>query len=498
MEGNHLSPLCACPDLNILSLICAKQCAEGMGRLSARQPEIDSIPLKIYLFILFLTLLPVLGLMAQAPNRPVPVDFYSYEFRQESSSTGGHYLSVLARYQTIPSTGFRNAKLTIFDPDGYLFWYAGIEARRCVDFKYFPAQAVYSFTIATERGVEHVLLDPDLNSRDTIRAVGRMGDIHDFLIAANGNYILPTSIYDTLDLSAFIFDSMRGSSQTIVKGFGIQEIDPSGKLVFEWTSLDHIPPDEADDHYGFQAELFDYCHGNAIAEDLDGHLLVSMRQTNTVYKISRKSGAIIWRLGGKGCDFSFPNDAGFSGQHDIRVLGAGHYSLFDNAVLGKEGHSRAVEYVLDTVGWTATRVRSYQHRPAFLTERMGSYRAIPGGGRILGFGLRFRPNPNIALLDTALEVVSEFYFQDSVVSYRVRFQEIPEISRPLIRTMKTATGWELTAPDGMSEYVWSTGEGTQSIFVAEPQTVQVWVPQGIGYIGSKPVILGEAADSTGK
>ena len=48
---------------------------------------------------------------------------------------------------------------------------------------------------------------------------------------------------------------------------------------------------------------WDYVHLNSIGVDPDGNLLVSSRNTHTIYKIDRSSGQIIWRLGGKHSDF---------------------------------------------------------------------------------------------------------------------------------------------------------------------------------------------------
>ena len=47
---------------------------------------------------------------------------------------------------------------------------------------------------------------------------------------------------------------------------------------------------------------WDFFHINSVDLDGDGNLLVSGRSTHTVYKLDR-SGAILWRLGGKRSDF---------------------------------------------------------------------------------------------------------------------------------------------------------------------------------------------------
>ena len=92
----------------------------------------------------------------------------------------------------------------------------------------------------------------------------------------------------------------------------MQEIDiETGKVLFEWHSLDHVPVDES---YRARACTaagnVDYFHLNSIEVDADGHLLVSARHTSTVYKVDRKTGAVKWRLGGKRSDFAIGDGRG--------------------------------------------------------------------------------------------------------------------------------------------------------------------------------------------
>jgi hypothetical protein len=48
----------------------------------------------------------------------------------------------------------------------------------------------------------------------------------------------------------------------------------------------------------------------------------------------------------------------------------------------------------------------------------------------------------------------------------------------------------LTAPNA-NFYLWSTGQGTQSITVSDTGTYVVWVNQGSGMIGSEPFFLSD-------
>src|SRR4029079_1948915 len=97
----------------------------------------------------------------------------------------------------------------------------------------------------------------------------------------------------------------------------------TGKVLFEWHSLPAVavgesyskpPPAEQ----GAKAAAYDYFHINSIDEDADGNLLVSARNTHTIYEIDRSTGKIVWRVGGKHSDFRMGPGTHFGWHHDAR------------------------------------------------------------------------------------------------------------------------------------------------------------------------------------
>ena len=72
-----------------------------------------------------------------------------------------------------------------------------------------------------------------------------------------------------------------------------------------------------------RAKFFDYFHVNSIELAGDGDLIVSARNTWAIYKISRRTGEVLWRLGGKKSDFQMGKGTVFAWQHDARHHGAG-------------------------------------------------------------------------------------------------------------------------------------------------------------------------------
>lgn len=205
---------------------------------------------------------------------------------------------------------------------------------------------------------------------------------HDFQVLPDGrqHYL----IYDPqqIDMSQI---APGGLVTATVVGLIVQEQDPSRNVVFEWRSWDHFAI--TDTVVSLTDPLIDYVHGNAVAEDLDGHLLISSRHLNEVTKINRQTGQVIWRWGGKRSQISTVNDSRpFSHLHDIRVLPNGHYTLFDNGNLLTPEYSRALEYTLDPVARTAAVVWEYRDTPDQYGYGMGSMQRLPNGHSLIGWG----------------------------------------------------------------------------------------------------------------
>lgn len=424
---------------------------------------------------------------AQTFNRPVPNGLFDYEYLELSGNYNEYVLATPMKLFSSPQDpGFTSPYPVIFDSKGYVMWYSKPQAGNVLDFKYFPDHNRYVYTYIKQGVVYAMVMDDQFNSIDTLQTAASR-DVHDLQIAQNGNWILATAYFDTMDLSAYTFDGTQGSTQTIVKGYGYEEIDPQGNLISEWNSNDFIDPTETYDYWGYNANSFDYCHGNANEEDDDGNFLYSFRHLNSIHKVDRQTGQIIWRLGGELSDFTFTNDAGFSGQHDIRRLPNGDYSLFDNGNM--TGITRSVTYSLDTTNWTATKTSEYIHPVGATATAMGSYTVTQSGVEVLGYGLIYRPEPNATILDANHNRLAEYYFQDSVVSYRFLHFDLTLPQQPEIVCNWNGTNWELTTANPHLDYAWSTGETSSTIQLTQTGTYQVWVDQGTGMLGSLPLIV---------
>ena len=205
---------------------------------------------------------------------------------------------------------------------------------------------------------------------------GLPADIHEFNITARD-----TALYT-------MYHKLTVRNRGVLEGV-IQEVDlKTGRLLFEWHSLDHVAL--AESYYKVPPNprlTFDYFHINSIEVDTDGNLLVSARNTHTIYKINKRTGNVIWRLGGKRSDFTFPRAVRFAWQHDVRRQPDGTLTLFDNEAAPKvRDQSRGMILRLDMKEMRAKLVHTYVHEPPILAVDQGNMQRLPNGHFLIGWG----------------------------------------------------------------------------------------------------------------
>ena len=116
----------------------------------------------------------------------------------------------------------------------------------------------------------------------------------------------------------------------------LQEIDLETRdVLFEWHSLDHVPPSASYQVQPPARGTWDYFHGNSIDPPVArrGTIVVSARNTSAVYGIDRRTGAVRWTLGGKQDEFGlvrYRPFLQFCAQHDARRQPNGDITIFDN------------------------------------------------------------------------------------------------------------------------------------------------------------------------
>jgi len=258
---------------------------------------------------------------------------------------------------------------------------------------------VYNFQVQTYRGRpaltwwqgkivdghgagSYVIADQAYRTIARVRAGNRLeSDLHEFLLTSAGTALLTSYVETHVDLR-----SVGGPAHGAIEDAVFQEVDlTSGRVLLEWHSLDHIALSES--YWPLTSWSWDYVHLNSIDVDTDGQLLVSSRNTHTIYKIDRRSGAIIWRLGGNQSDFAIGPGATFAWQHDARRQPDGTLTMFDNeGAPGGAPQSRALVLAVDEQARTASLLRQYLHPLALQAASCGSVRVLPNGNVFVGWG----------------------------------------------------------------------------------------------------------------
>jgi Arylsulfotransferase (ASST) len=233
---------------------------------------------------------------------------------------------------------------------------------------------------------EGVIADSSYNVIARVHAGnGCQADQHSFVLTPQGTALV-TAYHETRrDLS-----SVGGPPHGEVYDGIVQEIDvATGRVLFEWHSLDHVPLDESFERVPRDPDRpYDYFHINSVSLDHDGNLLISSRHTWTVYKVDRHTGQIIWRLGGKRSDFEPGPGVPFAWQHNPVSAGRDTLRIFDNESNGipLRPESRVITVRLHPQRKTATLVQQVEHPAGLSVPSQGNSERLPGGDLFVGWG----------------------------------------------------------------------------------------------------------------
>jgi Arylsulfotransferase (ASST) len=214
---------------------------------------------------------------------------------------------------------------------------------------------------------------------------GLSGDLHDFLITDAG-----TALFTCYGTARADLRSLGGSADNLYYYGVVQEVDiATGKLLFHWRSDHHIPFS-----YSYAPMLtsssigWDQFHLNSVNVAPDGNLIISSRNTWTVYKVHRKTGEVMWRMGGKHSDFKMGRHTRFAWQHHVTPHASGIITIFDNEAgdykVGK--HSRGLVLEVDETTRRVPFVRQYNPPVHILSSALGSVQELPGGHVLVGWG----------------------------------------------------------------------------------------------------------------
>jgi hypothetical protein len=262
---------------------------------------------------------------------------------------------------------------------------------------------------------------------------GSSTDLHELLITRQGDAYFFTTRPVKADLTPY-----GGPKNGKFENAEIDEVDlRTGKLIFTWNMAKHIPlSDSMVAAPTTPGQPWDAYHVNSIDASPDGsQLLVSVRNTWGIYDISRKSGQVLWQIGGKQNQFSLPSDlitgpygSAFQYQHDARFMPGG-IRLFDNGGRGAPpnggpyGPGRGLFLNLDVQGDTASLAAPpYYHRPALFSNSQGNLQVLDNGDVLIGWGSDNEADGTLGSYYTEYSssgsVLADFVLAGQDVSYR--------------------------------------------------------------------------------
>jgi arylsulfotransferase ASST len=309
----------------------------------------------------------------------------------------------------------------ILEDNGQVVWFYSMQERgkSAADFKVQSYQDRPVLTwwegrlVHGVRSGEWVILDDSYREIARVRPSNGYGaDMHELLITPEDTALLAIYNKVAMDLSS-VGGPKDGSA---VEGV-VQEVDiETGNVHFEWHSLDHVTLEES--HYkpapkGWSHKNFDYFHLNSIDIDHDGNLLISAKKTSTVYKLDRKTGDVVWRLGGINSDFKMGPGTRFRRQHDARRQRDGTITIFDNGV-PKDERSRGIAVDLDMDAMNAALVREFTHPKKLVAVHEANMQVLPNGNAFIGWG----SEPVISEFSSEGELLFDANFINKQQTYR--------------------------------------------------------------------------------
>ena len=323
----------------------------------------------------------------------------------------GYFLGTAQQYPIGPSQSHGQAGPLIMDSDARPVWFLPLSDAFNLQQETYrgrPVLVVYT-ALESSNGPEHgppsrpgegfpnagrvVIYDENYRRIATIRIHSPWAiDLHDAWIAGRDIRITVVRNVNHQNLTRY-----GGPRDGAVADVGLQELQVStGRMIRTWDALNprgkpNVPLSASHQGVGASAD-WDAYHLNSVEALPDGNLLVSMRNTWSVYLISPVKNRVLWTLGGKDSSFHVPRDARFAWQHDARLVnpsgdGRGRavkLTLFDNNT--DRGAAKGMVLTLNTSTRRAKLVAAYPHHPPYTASELGSMQLLPNSNVLVDWG----------------------------------------------------------------------------------------------------------------
>lgn len=261
---------------------------------------------------------------------------------------------------------------------------------------------------------EDLIYDDSYRKVAEVRAGnGYSADLHEVRLTPQG-----TAWIDIFDPVHTNLTAVKGSSNGILTDSIIQEIDiKTGLVMWEWHALGHIAIGDSFNPLPSGGRPWDYVHMNSVDPGAAGDVLLSGRNTWTLYDVNIHTGGYDWRLGGgKHSDFRLGAGVRFYWQHDAEFQPGGLISVFDNGSdPPKERQSRGLLLAPSPSTHTVRLLRQFTNPThTLLAESQGNMQSLPGGDWLLGYGRL----PNLTEFDASGHVLLDATLGRNVQNFR--------------------------------------------------------------------------------
>ncbi|MGL4773998.1 MAG: arylsulfotransferase family protein [Clostridium sp.] len=365
--------------------------------------------------------------------RTIPNKFPKYTVKGQSPYEGEYYLSTYAEVEGQYVFKINNSgELTFYkETKGMPFNFTKVNANNKIRYCYLEENLNdVAFEKVGYKPCDLIVLDENYNQIKTIRAKGNgivpeNGPLenHDYIYFDDNHYMV--SSYVAYEEKYIPQEVYTGEEPVNVVAAVIQEI-LDDKVIFQWQSIDfpslYIDSKEHNDYGSLKRPIYDYCHLNSFTIDpSDNNLICSFRNLDAILKIDRKSGVILWKLGGKSDEFDLKKQSqGFSRQHYVRVIGDNTLLFFDNG--NEKQQSSAVKVSYDVSNMKITGFERYKPFKRF-APAMGSAQLISKDNDVIliNYGNITDEKPLFYEMDfkNNKELFS-FSFEGGLSSYRVQ------------------------------------------------------------------------------
>ena len=256
---------------------------------------------------------------------------------------------------------------------------------------------------------------------------GYHADLHVIKITPQG-----TAWIDVFDPIHMNLSSAGGESNGVLTDSVVEEIDiKTGLVMWEWHALGHISLSESNNPAPKASYPWDYVHINSISPgpesgagtgaDQPGQVLLSSRNTWTLYDVNMHTGSIDWRLGGSHSTFRPGGGTRFYWQHDSEWQPGGLISVFDNGSdPPKEKQSRGLLLDPNTSSRTVTLLKQFTNpSKTLLASSQGNLLNLSSGENTSGNWLMgYGGLPNFTEYDPSGHVLLDGTLGKNVQSFR--------------------------------------------------------------------------------